>query len=257
MIFYRKAGNGYPVVLLHGFPNDGTAWDTIQAALAHKYLLLIPDLPGAGKSPLPATALTLGLMAGAIKEMLEAEKIEKAIIAGHSMGGYTALEFASMYPQNVAGISLVHSSAFPDTEEKKETRKKAIQLILKGDTEKETFLRAMAANLFAPSFIERHPDTVNKIVRKGMELPGENLAAFYTAIMQRTDKTKLLLQASFPVHFIAGDEDTAVPVNDVLAQCHLAQVSKISLYKSCGHMSMEEMPATLTKDLLDFFRYCL
>ena len=115
----------------------------------------------------------------------------------------------------------------------------------------------MAANLFAPSFIERHPDTVNKIVRKGMELPGENLAAFYTAIMQRTDKTKLLLQASFPVHFIAGDEDTAVPVNDVLAQCHLAQVSKISLYKSCGHMSIEEMPATLTKDLLDFFRYCL
>lgn len=256
MIFYRKEGAGRPVVLLHGFPNDGEAWHNITGALAEKYLLLIPDLPGAGKSDLPKEPLTLEYMAVAVKDMLDREGIKKTMLAGHSMGGYTALEFARNFPEYVAGISLVHSSAYPDTEEKKENRRKAIQLLLKGDTEKETFLKAMAANLFAASFAQRQPEIVNKIARKGMRLPAENLAAFYRAIMQRSDKTALLKQAKFPVQFIIGGEDTAVPAKDMLEQSHLPQVSKISLYNSCGHMSMEELPGRLSADLLDFFAYC-
>jgi len=255
-MFYRKEGAGKPVVLLHGFPNDSEAWGGISGTLAKKFQLLIPDLPGAGKSKLPSVPLTLGYIAAAIKEMLDAEGIEQVVLAGHSMGGYAALEFATIYPAYVAGISLVHSSAYPDTEEKKDNRRKAIQLMLKGDTEKETFLRAMAANLFAASFAEQYPEIVSKIAGKGMQLPATHLAAFYAAIMERTDKTELLKQAKFPVQFIIGNEDTAVPANDVLAQSFLPQVSKISLYKPCGHMSMEEMPERLTSDLLDFFAYC-
>ncbi len=255
-VYYRKTGNGKPVVLLHGFPNDGEAWNEIAPALEQNYSLIIPDLPGAGKSSLPSEPLTLELMASSVKYILEQENIEKAVLIGHSMGGYTALEFAAHYPGMVQGISLVHSSAYGDNEEKKENRRKAIQLIAKGETEKETFLRAMAGNLFAPSFVDEHPKEVNAITAKGMQLSRESLTAFYTAIMQRSDKTEVLRSAEFPVQYVIGEQDTATPMKDALEQCHLPAISKVNIYRNCGHMSMVERPKELVADLQDFLRHC-
>jgi pimeloyl-ACP methyl ester carboxylesterase len=255
-LHYRKLGSGNPVILLHGFPNDGESWNTLAVDLAQQFQLYIPDLPGAGKSPLPTAPLTLSYMATAVKEMMDAEGVVKGILVGHSMGGYTALEFAALFPDRVQGISLVHSSAYADSEEKKENRRKAMQLIAKGRTEQETFLRAMAGNLFAPSFADAHPEAVNTVVKKGMELPPEHLVAFYNAIMHRSDKTETLKQADFPVQFIVGEQDTATPMKDALEQCHLPSVSKINIYRNCGHMSMIEQPEALHKDLADFLKYC-
>ena len=49
-VFYRVAGEGQPVMLLHGFAEDGTVWEN-QADLQNKFQLIIPDLPGSGRSP--------------------------------------------------------------------------------------------------------------------------------------------------------------------------------------------------------------
>ncbi len=257
MLHYKTRGTGQPVVLIHGFPNDGSAWDTIVPALSEKYRLIIPDLPGAGQSPLPEAPLTLGLMAEALAGVMEKEGIEKAILAGHSMGGYTAMEFAVRFPDKVQGISLVHSLASADTEEKKENRRKAISLIRKGIAEQEMFLKGMSQNLFAESYAQAHPGVVKSIVSRGMRLSAASLAGFYQAIMDRSDKRDALAGLPFPVQWIIGDEDTATPMKDALQQCHMPQVSKVSVYSPCGHMSMEEMPERLTADLLSFFRVLL
>ena len=124
MIHYTILGQGNPLVLIHGFPNDSSAWDSIVPELARHYQVILPDLPGAGKSPIPDTELTMEYMAASIKEVLDKENISKAVLAGHSMGGYTAMQFAASYPEMIRGISLVHSLASADTEEKKENRKK-------------------------------------------------------------------------------------------------------------------------------------
>lgn len=257
MIHYTVQGEGQPVVLIHGFPNDSSAWAPVVPDLARRYKVLLPDLPGAGSSPLPeGEPLSLGLMAEAIREMLDREGIRSAVLAGHSMGGYTGLEFAERYPHYVRGLSLVHSLASADNREKKENRRKAILLMQKGDAEKEMFLRGMAQNLFAEDFARAQPDALKSVVAKGMALPASHLAAFYTAIMHRTDKKDMLTTAGFPLQWIIGNEDTATPMKDALEQCHLAPVSSVALYRPCGHMSFMEMPARLVHDLLGFLNYC-
>jgi len=256
MIHYTVRGSGPPLVLIHGFPNDSTAWEPVVPDLARSYKLLLPDLPGAGKSALPGETLSLQLMAASVKEMMDREGIGTAVLAGHSMGGYTALEFAAHYPAYVKGLSLVHSLASADSEEKKEHRRKAIALMRKGTAEKEMFLKGMAQNLFAAEFAREHPAAVKNVVAKGMELPAETLAAFYQAIMMRSDKKDMLRNAGFPVQWIVGDEDTATPMKDALEQCHLAPVNMLSVYRPCGHMSFMEHPRRLAGDLEQFLDYC-
>lgn len=256
MIHYSKTGQGQPVLLAHGFPNDSSAWNNIVPALAAQYQVLLPDLPGAGQSPMPDTPLSMALMADALLEVLDREGIGKVLLAGHSMGGYTAMEFAVRYPERVKGISLVHSLASADSEEKKENRRKAMTLIRKGRSEQEMFLRGMAQNLFAGSFAEAHPEVVRNVVARGMQLSGEALCAFYQAIMDRSDKKDRLATFGFPLQWIIGDEDTATPMKEALEQCHLAPVNSVHLYSPCGHMSMDEYPERLAADLLAFFRFC-
>ncbi len=256
MIHYTSIGEGQPLVLVHGFPNDSSAWEQVAPVLAQHYKVFLPDLPGAGQSELPATALSLEYMATALKEMLDQEHITQAVWIGHSMGGYTALQLAAMYPGYVKGITMLHSLASADSEEKKENRRKAIALIRKGEAEKEMFLKGMAQNLFAEAYAKAHPEVVKSIIAKGMQLPAESLTAFYQAIMDRSDKKELLDRAAFPLQWIIGDEDTATPMKDALEQCYLARVNTVSIYRSCGHMSFLERPDTLNADLLAFLAYC-
>ncbi len=256
MLHYTVKGQGQPLLLIHGFPNDSSAWNTIVPALSERYRVILPDLPGAGKSSLPDTELTLEYMATCLKEVLDKENISEAVLAGHSMGGYTALQFAAMFPERVKGISLVHALASPDTEEKKENRKKAMALMRKGEAEKEMFLKGMAQNLFAQEFARLHPEIVNLVVEKGKQLSAEVLTSFYRAIMNRTDKRPLLRKCSFPLQWIIGDEDNAAPMKDALEQCHIAAVNDVCLYSPCGHMSFMEMPDRLIADLERFLRYC-
>jgi pimeloyl-ACP methyl ester carboxylesterase len=256
MIHYTIQGQGNPLVLIHGFPNDSSAWNAIVPELAKHYQVILPDLPGAGNSPLPDTELTMEYMATSIKEVLDKEDINKAVLAGHSMGGYTAMQIAISYPERVQGISLIHSLASGDTDEKKENRRKAIALMRKGEAEREMFLKGMSQNLFATEFAAEHPDQVKKVVANGMKISAEALASFYQAIMNRTDKRALLNHAPWPMQWIIGDQDTATPLKDALEQSHIAAVNSISIYKPCGHMSFVEMPQRLIADLQFFMDYC-
>jgi pimeloyl-ACP methyl ester carboxylesterase len=256
MIHYTIQGKGNPLVLIHGFPNDSSAWNTIIPELAKRYQVILLDLPGAGNSPLPNTELTMEYMAASIKEVLDKEGIAKAVLTGHSMGGYTAMQFAASYPEMIQGISLVHSLTSDDTDEKKENRRKAIVLMRKGEAEREMFLKGMSQNLFASEFAAQHPEEVKKVVANGMKISVEALAGFYLAIMNRTDKRPLLINASWPMQWIIGNEDAATPLKDALEQSHIAPVNFISIYKPCGHMSFVEMPQRLASDIQFFVDYC-
>lgn len=256
MIHYSIQGQGNPLVLIHGFPSDSTAWNSILPELAKRFRVLLPDLPGAGKSASLSQPLTMELMALEIKAMLDKEGLDKAVLAGHSMGGYTAMECARIFPERIKGISLIHSLASADNDEKKEVRRKSMVLIRKGEAEKKMFLRGMAGNLFAPGFVQAHPEAVEAVVEKGMELSGEQLCDFYNAIMLRSDKVALLKELDFPIQWVIGNHDNATPMKDALEQCHQANINSVSIYKPCGHMSFVEIPQRLVSDLTAFMELC-
>ncbi|MBS1782102.1 MAG: alpha/beta hydrolase [Bacteroidetes bacterium] len=242
------------LLLLHGFPESGTLWHKIAPTLSKDFLLVIPDLPGSGNSTLAAEKTSMELLSEGIKEILDAEKISKAVIAGHSMGGYVSLAFAEIYPSYVQGLSLVHSTTVSDTAEKKENRRKAIALIQKGG--KEAFVRGMVPNLFSDSFRQLNPKVIEDHIETGLKLNAESMIAFYEAMLIRPMRTFILKQVPYPVQWIIGKYDNLIPTESALQQSSLAQVNFVSLYTQSGHMSMIECPYLLEQDLKDFTLYC-
>jgi pimeloyl-ACP methyl ester carboxylesterase len=254
-VYYHVYGNGKPVVLLHGFAEDNTSWNEQVSSLQQHCLLIIPDLPGSGRSPLLTKEdAAIEDYAEVVHALLEIENIEKCILLGHSMGGYITLAFAEKFPGRLTAFGLVHSTAFEDNEEKKNTRRKAISLIEEYGV--YPFLKNTTQNLFSETYKKEHPERVADLTEQGRKFTKEALKQYYTAMINRPDRTGVLERSNVPVLFIIGSEDVAVPLDDLLQQVHLPKVSYIHILKDVGHMSMWEKPSELNEHLLDFIKQC-
>ena len=101
-------------------------------------------------------------MATVIKDLLDQLKIDQCTLIGHSMGGYIALAFAALYPERLNAFGLFHSTAYPDSEEKKATRRKAIDFIRANGS--APFIRASTPNLFSAYTREHRPQLIETTI---------------------------------------------------------------------------------------------
>src|SRR3954470_22537585 len=106
---YRMAGEGPPVVLIHGMVNSSRHWEAVARQLASDYTVIAPDLIGHGDSATPRGDYSLGAHAAAIRDLLAVIGIERATIIGHSLGGGVAMQFFWQFPQRVERLALVSS----------------------------------------------------------------------------------------------------------------------------------------------------
>lgn len=251
---YAVYGGGDAIVLLHGFPLDGSIWDKVVPAPAESYTVIVPDIPGSGESTFAGEELSMEEMADSVKLVLDNEQINTAIIAGHSMGGYAALAFAELYPEHMKGLALVHSSAKPDTEEKKEQRRKSIELFRKGG--KDAFIRQMIPALFSPASKNRCSEEIKTLTDRALLTDNKSLSAFYNAMINRPDRTAILKNSEAPVLWVIGADDTIASPENLIQQTSLASVNFVYTCNDCGHMSMIESPTELTGYLNSFAAYC-
>ena len=107
VLTFSRTGSGQPLVLLHGLGSHRGAWDAVVPALAGRFDVIAVDLPGFGESPpLPAgTEPTPAALAAAVADLLDELGIERAHLAGNSLGGWVALELARLRP--VASVALL------------------------------------------------------------------------------------------------------------------------------------------------------
>ncbi len=276
-LFYREYGSGLPVVLLHGFAEDGTIWDQQAATLSADCRLIIPDLPGSGRStslpdgpPAPdeeaatmpdedagstPSGISLEDLAGSVAVLLDREAIEKCVLIGHSMGGYIALAFAEKYPERLMALGLFHSTAYSDSEEKKAGRQKNISFIRKNGA--ATFIRQSTPNLFGDYTREHHPELISDTVDRYSGFSPDSLVSYTEAMIRRPDRTAILRQFAGPVLFIIGREDTIIPMEYSLQQCHLPALSHIHIVEHAGHEAMLENPGRSNEILHSFINFVL
>ncbi len=248
-VYYTIAGKGNAVMLIHGFAEDSNIWLHQAGVLEAHCRLIIPDLPGSGQSP-ALESVSMENMADVVRAIIDAENIETVTLVGHSMGGYITLAFAEKYADRLKAFCLFHSTAFPDTEEKKETRRKSIEFIRKNGT--HPFLRQATPNLFSPAFRENNPAIVNELIHQYRKFNPDALIAYYEAMMQRPGRTEVLKEFKGPILFILGRYDTAVPLKDGLEQCHLPLFSYIHILDESGHMGLWEEAPECNRILIDF-----
>src|ERR1700728_3502684 len=128
-IYYKIIGKGKPVLFLHGFAEDGNVWQYQIDFLKDHYQIIVPDIPGSGRSSIADWINNIDSLAESVKAILDEEQIINCTVIGHSLGGYITLALAEKYPKLLNGFGLFHSSAFADTEEKKQARLKSIDFI--------------------------------------------------------------------------------------------------------------------------------
>lgn len=252
-ISYQVEGEGEPVLLVHGFGEDSNVWNNQVSHLSKKYQVIVPDIPGSGKSTMLeglSQAVTLGDYAVCLQALLLHEKITECFIFGHSMGGYIMLAFVELYPNFVKGFGLVHSTAYADNEEKKENRQRGIEMMQEYGA--GAFLKTTIPNLFGEAFKKSHPEVVQQLIADAEQFSTPACQQYYTAMMNRPDRQLALKNSKVPVLFIAGTEDVAAPINDVLQQSKLPAISYIHVLDGVGHMGMLEAPEKVNQ-FLDHF----
>ncbi|MBS1665309.1 MAG: alpha/beta hydrolase [Bacteroidetes bacterium] len=227
-----------PVVLLHGFAEDGAVWDQQLDALKKNYRLLIPDLYGSGRSSTLTEATSMEALAEDLLQILDHEAISQCVLIGHSMGGYVGLAFAQKHPERLLALGLFHSTAYPDSEEKKATRRKAIEFIRTNGS--AAFIKQSTPNLFAAGTRDNRPGLINDSIERYSSFLPEALIAYYEAMIARPDRTEVLASLNCPILFVVGTYDQAVSPQHALEQSHLPSLSHIHILDNSAHMGMLE-----------------
>jgi pimeloyl-ACP methyl ester carboxylesterase len=112
-IFYQVAGQGTPLLLIHGFPLDGELFEGQLTGLSSQFKVITPDLRGFGKSTTPNAKGSIVTYAHDIIALMDHLGIKKAIIGGHSMGGQITLELYREAPERFLGMILIDTNAMP------------------------------------------------------------------------------------------------------------------------------------------------
>ena len=108
-VFYRAAGSGPVVVLVHGITSTSATWANVLPYLAERFTVIAPDLLGHGDSAKPRGDYSLGAYASGIRDLLIALGHERATFVGHSLGGGVAMQLAYQFPEHCERLALVSS----------------------------------------------------------------------------------------------------------------------------------------------------
>lgn len=239
-----------PLVLLHGFCEDASVWNDWLAAGPLAPTLTI-DLPGFGSSPLPSAPADLADYAAAVKEALDERNLSQCVLVGHSLGGYVALEFAQKYPERLAGLGLFHSHPFEDTDDRKEARRRGIELLHSG--KRDLYVAQLFPNLFETNYKVEHPEVLGKLIAHGQTQPTEGIVAALEAMIGRRNHTLTLAGLNCPALFLLGKEDTLVPLEDTLAVAASTPVSEVQVLSGVAHMGMFEAPERTREIVRNFW----
>jgi pimeloyl-ACP methyl ester carboxylesterase len=250
-IYYRIYGKGKPIIFIHGFGEDGDVWQNQITFLQENFLVIVPDLPGSGRSSmLTGDNISIDDYATVIKTILQEEKIVTCAMIGHSMGGYITLAFAEKYPDMLDGFGLVHSSAFADNNTKIETRKKSIDFIkLHGSG---AFLQTSIPTLFYNTVTSKKE--IAYLIDKGSNFLLDSLVQYYEAMIARLDRTTVLKTFTKPILFIIGLHDQAILYNDSLQQTYLPSHAYINILRESAHMGMQEEKDKVNEILAQFLQ---
>ena len=134
------------MVLLHGFLENKSMWNAFVPELAKKNRVITIDLLGHGETECLGYVHAMEDQADMVYALLLFLKIRKVVLVGHSMGGYIALAFAELFPDNVKGLFLLNSTSRADSEEKKINRDRAIVAVKQNYG---AFVSMSIANLFS------------------------------------------------------------------------------------------------------------
>ncbi|WHY75338.1 alpha/beta hydrolase [Neobacillus sp. WH10] len=245
-IAYVDKGEGKAIVLLHGFCGSSLYWEKVTPELSKNYRVIAPDLPGHGESSMDKGYYSIEEYAEMLKVLLDQLNIQKVTMFGHSLGGYITLAFAEKYSNNLNGFSLVHSTAFPDSEEAKKGRLANTEKVQKEGI--KSLIDGLVPKLFSPDNVEE--DHIKVVKEIGYLTTPQGAISALTAMKNRIDRNPVLEDTPLPVLLVAGEQDQIIPAEKTFSVSR--DNIKQRLIKISGHMSMYENPTDLISEMNEY-----
>ena len=248
---FEEHGTGKPVVLLHAFPLSRKMWQLQIEALTQKNCrLILPDLRGFGESHNFSDINSMEDMAKDIAELLEALKIEKAIIGGLSMGGYISFDLFRLFPEKFAALILCDTNFAADTDEKRESRFDLIEKIEKNGA--QSLVEEMLPNLVSDYTKTNNQVLMNDLEKSFSEVNPKAAIAALRGMAQRKDNSNVLDIASLRTILIFGKEDKVTNLETAEKMRQKISNSTLVLIENAGHYSNLEQPGQFNSALTEF-----
>jgi pimeloyl-ACP methyl ester carboxylesterase len=251
---WLEAGAGWPVILLHAFPFKADMWRPQLEAVPSGWRFIAPDLRGFGRAHLlrlkvedGAPPLTVDDYAADVSVLMDALKLDDAVIGGLSMGGYVAFALFRQSPARFAGMILADTRPQADTPQAREARLQLRALLAAGGP--SAVADQVLPKLLSPSAA---PETVAAARQMIESADPAAIDAAIGALMARPDSTPDLPRMTRGTLVIVGEDDAITPAADARAMQNAIPRSTLTVIPGAGHLSNLERPDIFSRALGDF-----
>lgn len=264
-LHYNEAGEGHPVIMLHGMGPGATAWSNFHQnfqELSKRYRVILLDFPGWGRSDAFVCADTSRNVANAeaVKLLMDELGIEKAALVGNSMGGGCVLQFAVSYPDRISHAVTMGAGLFnlPNIFSPGGLSE-GIRTIFEtyANPSPENFRRLVSVMVYDSSFVT---DALTKQRSEGALANKEHLTNLLKAPMGNgggpfagvEETLTKLAMSQLPTLMIHGRDDRVVPMETSLRTSALIPNSRVVILNRCGHWAQVEHAAEFNSLLTNF-----
>jgi pimeloyl-ACP methyl ester carboxylesterase len=260
---FNIAGQGPPVVLIHGIAGRAAQWDQAMLQLAERHTVIAPDLLGHGESAKPRGDYSLGAFASGVRDLLIGLDIEGATVVGHSLGGGIAMQFAYQFPERCQRLVLVSSGGLGQD----------VHPVLRAATlpgselvlpllahEKLLEVASIVPRVLGKVGFRAGPD-ITEMARGYSSLSNaEGRSAFIHTVRAVIDPTgqrinasdRLYLASKMPTMIVWGHRDRIIPVAHARPAHKGMPGSRLELFEDAGHFPHLDDPLRFSRCLLSF-----
>lgn len=257
-LFFRKYGDGPPLIILHGLYGSSDNWVTIAKKLSDTFTIYLPDQRNHGQSP-HSDVHDYDAMSDDLFELVNELHLRKFFLAGHSMGGKTAISYALKWPETLNGLLIADISPFTNETGKHSVYSQhsvILNAILAFDLHKISSRGEAEKKLF-----EKIPDEKTRgLILKNLQRTGDNsfiwklnarsLISNLDKIMEGVERQTSLSQqvSGFPVIFLKGSDSDYMPAEDFKDIQKVFPAAEIIEVSGAGHWLHVDNPDEVVKN---------
>lgn len=261
-LFYRKYGSGLPLIILHGLYGSSDNWVSIAKSISDRFTVYLPDMRNHGQSP-HSPVHDYDSMTEDLFELVNDLKLKKFFLAGHSMGGKTAVNFALTWPERLYGLLVVDISPMvPEGSnsiaynQHSEILDSILSLDLSGIRSREevesllkTRIQSETTRGFIMKNLKRESDNSFSWKLNASALM-ENLPRIMEGIEPCDMEMKEI--SGFPVYFLKGEYSEYLPESDFMHIRKIFPSVEFIIIPRSGHWVHSDNPEEVKKCLLKF-----
>ena len=252
-VYYNVRGNGHPLILLHGGGSDSQTWDDMLPYLAEHFKVYEMDLRGFGQTVRkPAPHLSLDLWTSDLHDFMDSLGLDRAALAGWSLGGAIGISFAALYPKRVSHLILIGTPG-PTVVLNLSGFRERTRLVRNGATMQEVIEKTFefTKSSMSPYTIENNSSAVEKAKQALLRNSPSNYAEMVEALGDLNLGPKLSA-ITCPTLILVGDADSRTPLAASEELNRGISQSYVKIIPNCGHQYAYEQPETVAAAMLEF-----